>query len=132
MGVLLKGEDALVGLGREGHAVALEPAACVLVVEDMEQPLQQTVATGIDLRKVSDLPERVGAVAPTATAHLDLAEYALASLEDGDIHLGHFLFQVYGQKETGGSAANHRFSAHLCGGWRVEGGGWRENRKATD
>ena len=96
VGVLRFGEDTLVVLYHQRHAVTLEPTVGVVVVEHIEQALHQPVATGIDLLQVTNLAKGVGAVAAPPTRHLNLGQHTLAALEDSHLHLGHHLLEIDG------------------------------------
>ena len=98
--VLCGRKHAMVRLHGEGHAVTLEPPVGVAVVEDIEEALQQPMATRIDLREIADILERVGTVAATAARHLDLAEHPRAALEDGDAHLRTHFLEVDGTEKA--------------------------------
>ena len=70
------------------------------MVEDIKEPFHQSMTTRIDLLQVRHIGKGIGAVAASAAAHLNLREHPLAALEDGNIHLRHHFFQVYGKEKS--------------------------------
>lgn len=98
--VLRLREDAMIGLGDQSHASALEPLIGILMTELLKEALQQAVAPRIDTLQVGDIFKGVGAVAASATRDLHFGQYVVRGLKDGDIHLWTHLLEINGQEES--------------------------------
>ena len=96
----------MVILHNQTHAVALKPFVSIAVVEDLEEPLHQSVAARINGGEVADIVEGVGTVAASTTGNLDLAEDVVAAFEDGHLHLRTAFLEVDGEKESCCAASN--------------------------
>ena len=99
--VLRGGEDAMVGLHHEGHALPLKPRPGIIRPEDAEEPLHEPVAARIDLPQVGHAFKRVGEVAPSAPRHRHFGQHAARLFIDGDRGVGGGLLGRYGRKEAG-------------------------------
>ena len=86
--------------------MALEPPIGITVVEGLEEPLHQAMATGIDLGEVAHGGKGVGAVATTAAGDLHLRQHLPGLLEDGDLHLRTEFLQIDGEEESCGSSTD--------------------------
>ena len=107
MRVLRHRENAIILLSNKANSVMFKPLVGIAIVEGFEEPLKQSVATRIYLRKVRYPFKRVGAVASAATRYLHFGQHLLRSLKDGNVHLRAHLLKVHRQKESCRSSANY-------------------------